>query len=216
MIEFSLPAQPEIILARALPKFKSMGLRQNGEVMKRRLLFLIFAFAIISFGCSSDNKDSGALKPATEVEKEDGSTLAVSTGQNGIKSESRTFPSGDVSRATRITYPDGRRRGLVEFRDGGRSVELKEKSDIDNLMEASADSIKDVATKTWEATKTVGEKIGDKTADAAKEVSDKAKSGAEATKDAVTDAADATGKGLKKAGKAVKKAGEKVKDKVTP
>jgi gas vesicle protein len=184
--------------------------------MKRRLLFLIFALAIVSFGCSTDSKDSGVAKPATEVQKEDGSTVAVSTGANGIKSESRTFQSGDVSRATRITYPDGRRRAVVEFREGGRSVELKEKNDIDNLMEASADSIKDVATKTWEATKTVSEKIGDKTADTAKEVSDKAKSGAEATKDAAADAAEVTGKGLKKAGKAAKKAGEKIKDKVTP
>ena len=185
--------------------------------MKRRLLFLVFAFALISFGCSTDDRDSGAIKPATEVEKEDGSTVAVSTGQNGIKSESRTFPTGDISRATRITYPDGRpQRAVVEFREGGRSVELKEKSDIDNLMDASADSIKDVATKTWDATRAIGERIGDKTADAAKEVSDKAKSGAEATKDAAAGAAEATGKGLKKAGKAVKKAGEKIKDKVTP
>jgi len=184
--------------------------------MKRRLLFLIFALAIVSFGCSSDSKDSGTIKPATEVEKEDGSIVAVGTGQNGIKSESRTFPTGDVSRATRITYPDGKRRAVVEFREGGRSIELKEQSDIDTLMEASVDNIKDAATKTWDATKTIGEKIGDKTADAAKEVGDKAKSGAEATKDAAADAAEATGKGLKKAGKAIKKAGEKIKDKVTP
>lgn len=184
--------------------------------MKRRLLFLMFALAIVSFGCSSNGTDSGSLKPATEVVKADGSTVAVSTGQNGIKSESRTFPTGEVSRATRITYPDGKRKALVEFREGGRSVELKEQSEIDSLMEASADSIKDAATKTWDATKAVGEKIGDKTADAAKEVGDKAKSGAEATKDAAADAAEATGKGLKKAGKAVKKAGEKIKDKVTP
>lgn len=184
--------------------------------MKRRLMFLIFALAVVSFGCSGDGKESSGLKPAAEVQKEDGSIVAVSTGQNGIKSESRTFPTGDVSRATRITYPDGNRRALVEFREGGRSVELKEQNDIDNLMEASADSIKDAATKTWDATKAIGEKIGDKTADAAKEVSDKAKSGAEATKDAAADAADATGKGLKKAGKVIKKTGEKIKDKVKP
>ncbi len=184
--------------------------------MKRRLLFLVFALALATFGCSRDNKDNGAIKPAVEVEKEDGSIVAVSTGQNGIKSESRSFPSGEISRATRITYPDGKQRALVEYREGGRSLELKEKSDIDSLMEASADSIKDAAAKTWQATKAVGEKIGDKTADAAGEVKDKAKSGAEATKDAAADAADATGKGLKKAGKAVKKAGEKIKDKVTP
>ena len=152
--------------------------------MKRRLMFLIFALAVVSFGCSGDGKESSGLKPAAEVQKEDGSIVAVSTGQNGIKSESRTFPTGDVSRATRISYPDGRRRGLVEFREGGRSVELKEQNDVENLMEASADSIKNAATKTWDATKAIGEKIGDKTADAAKEVSDKAKIGAEATKDA--------------------------------
>jgi len=184
--------------------------------MKRRLLFLIFALAIVTFGCSTDNKDSGTIKPAVEVAKEDGSTVAVSTGQNGIKSESRTFPTGDISRATRITYPDGKRRALVEFREGGRSIELKEQNDVDTLMDASADSIKSVATKTWEATREIGEKVSDKTADAAKEVGDKAKSGAEATKDAAADAAEATGKGLKKAGKAVKKAGEKIKEKVKP
>lgn len=184
--------------------------------MKRRMLFLIFAFSIVMFGCSTDNKDSGAAKPPAEVPKEDGSTVVVNTGQGGIKTEARTFPSGDISRVTRITYPDGRQRALVEYREGGRSVELKEKSEIDSLMEASADSIKTAATKTWEATKAVGEKIGDKTADAAKEVGEKTKTGAEATRDATVDAAEATGKGLKKAGKAVKKAGEKIKDKVTP
>ncbi len=193
-----------------------MSFKQNGEAMKRRFLFLIFALAIVTFGCSTDSRDSGTVKPAVEVEKEDGSLVAVSTGQNGIKSESRTFPAGDVSRATRITYPDGKRRALVEFREGGRSIELKEQNDVDSLMEASADSIKSAATKTWEATKTVGEKISDKTANTAKEVGDKAKSGAEATKDAAAGAAEATGKGIKKAGKAVKKAGEKIKEKVNP
>lgn len=182
----------------------------------RRMLFLILTFTVFMFGCSTDNKDSGAAKPPAEVAKEDGSTVVVSTNQNGIKSESRTFPSGDISRVTRITYPDGRQRALVEYREGGRSVELKEKSEIDSLMEASADNIKAAAAKTWEATKAVGEKVGDKTADAAKEVGEKTRSGASATKDAAADAVEATGKGIKKAGKAVKKAGEKVKDAVTP
>lgn len=176
--------------------------------MKRILLFLTFALAIVAFGCSTNNKDSNVIKSSQEVVKEDGSTVVISNAPNGTKSEARTFPSGEVARATRITNPDGKRRGLVEFRDG-RSTELDEQNDIDHLMDASAENIKDAATKTWEATKAIGEKIGDKTAETAKGVG-------EATKDAAADAAEATGKGIKKAGKAVKKAGEKIKDKVTP
>jgi gas vesicle protein len=176
--------------------------------MKKIVFFLTFAIATVAFGCSNSSQNSETIKPAQEVQKEDGSTVAITNAPNGTKAEARTFSTGEVSRATRITTPDGKRRALVEFRDG-RSTELNEPNDIDRLMDASADSIKDAATKTWEATKAVGEKIGDKTADTAKGVG-------EATKDVASDAAEATGKGIKKAGKAVKKAGEKIKDKVTP
>jgi gas vesicle protein len=187
--------------------------------MKHAAFILIFALAFASFACSGEEKYPGTVTTEKEVAKEDGSTVVVSKNQEGFKSETRTFPSGDISRATRITKPDGKRRALVEFRDG-RTVELKEESDIEHLLDNSADSIKDAATQTWEATKAVGEKVGEKTAETGKkvgeEVSDKTKQGAEATKDAAVDAAEAAGKGIKKAGKAVKKAGEKVKDKVTP
>jgi gas vesicle protein len=172
------------------------------------MLFLTFILSIVAFGCSTSNKNPSPLTPSQAVEKEDGSMVVVTTSQNGTKSEARTFPSGEVSRATRITSPDGKRRALVEFRDG-RSIELDEPYDIDHLMEASAESIKDAATKSWEAIKAIGEKVGDKTAEKAKGVG-------EATKDAAADAVEATGKGIKKAGNAVKNAGEKIKDKVKP
>ena len=176
--------------------------------VRRAALIFILAFAFASFACSGDEKQAGAIRPDQEIAKEDGSTVVVTRSPEGFKSEARTFPSGEVSRATRITKPDGNKRALVEFRDG-RAVELKEESDIDHLMDASADSIKNAATQTWEATKAAGEKVGE-------EIGDKTKQAAEATKDAAVDAAEAAGKAVKKAGKAVKNAGEKIKDKVTP
>lgn len=186
--------------------------------MKHAILILILALAIGAFGCSGESKDSGVAKPRQQVTKDDGSTVVVNTEQ-GVKSEARTFQSGEVVRATRVTKPDGSRRGVVELRDG-RTVELSEKSDIDSLMDASAESIKDAATVTWQATQATAEKVGEKTAETGKEVGkeigEKTKQGAEATKDAAVDAAQAAGKGLKKAGSAIKNAGEKVKDKIKP
>ena len=176
--------------------------------MKHAALIFILVFAFASFACSGDEKQAGASRAGQEIAKDDGSTVAVTTTPEGFKSETRTFPSGDVARATRITKPDGNKRALVEFRDG-RTVELKGESDVNHLMDASADSIKNAANQTWEAMKAAGEKVGG-------EISDKTKQAAEATKDAAADAAEAAGKAVKKAGRAVKNAGEKVKDKVTP
>lgn len=172
--------------------------------MKYTLLTVIFALALAAFGCADGNKDLRATKSDQSAVKQDGSTVVVSTEPGGIKSEVRTFPSGEVARVTRITRPDGSQKAVVEFRDG-RTTELSEKSDIDSLMDASAESIKGAATVTWEATKAASEKAIDKGKEIGKDVGEKVGQGVEAA-----------GKGIKKAGDAVKNAGQKVKDKINP
>jgi hypothetical protein len=145
--------------------------------MKHVFLALIFAAVIASLGCSSDAQKSGQAKADQSVVKEDGSTITVSDTQ-GIKAETRTFESGDVARATRITKSDGSQRGLVEFRDG-RTVELKDKSEIGSLMDVSADHIKVAAIRTWEAIKTAGEDAAEKGKEVGQQIGDKTKQGRE-------------------------------------
>ncbi|HVG19950.1 MAG TPA: hypothetical protein VNI02_12945 [Blastocatellia bacterium] len=160
------------------------------------------------------------------MEKEDGSTVAVSTSSNGTKAEARTFPSGDVARVTRITSPNGRRRALVEFRDA-RSAEIKDENEIDRVIEASADTVRAAAIRAWDARQAAGSEVRDQTEgaankaaeagkDAGKAVGGAVKRGAEEAGDAASDAAGAAKKGGKKTGKGIKKVGEKIKDSITP
>ncbi|HEX8184127.1 MAG TPA: hypothetical protein VF747_05230 [Blastocatellia bacterium] len=194
--------------------------------MTLTIVLLIWAIAVVATGCSSNNPN--LVRSDKEVQKEDGSTVVVSTSSNGTRTEARTFPSGDVARVTRINPPNGRTRAIVEFRDT-RSVEIKDEDEIDHIMDASADTIKTVAMKLWEAMKSweaansAGSEAADKTEDAAdkaagvgKEVGKGAKRGAEAVGDAASDTAAAAKAGVKKTGKGIKKVGEKIKDSVTP
>jgi hypothetical protein len=189
--------------------------------MKLPAILLILALGVMTGACA--NNDSGystqTAQSAKEVEKEDGSTVAVSTAPDGTKTEVRRFKSGDVARVTRTTPRGGESTATVEFSDG-RKVELEDKSDIERAMDATSDAIVAAANKTWDATKEVGKEIGDKTEDVAgktvdtgkkvgKEIGKGAKRGAEEVADKAEDAADAVAKGAKTVGKKVKKAVKK-------
>lgn len=230
---FSLNSARDM-MARALPTQGGVdnALRRLQGILKLMKLTLLFLICVLTFGaagCSSNSSDSvNASLPKSEkdVEKEDGSTVSVSTAPNGTKTEARTFPSGDVARVTRITSPNGRRRALVEFRDT-RVIEMRDGNEVDRVIEASADTVRAAAVNALEATKSAGSEVADKTEDVADKaadtgkdageaVGDGAKRGAEEVGDAASDAAGAAKKGARKAGKGIKKVGEKVKDSVTP
>lgn len=186
--------------------------------VKLTALILIIALAFFVIGCATDDApgaqtgseagqgDKGAqaaLSPG-EVKLEDGSVLAVSQLQDGTKTEVRAFETGEVARVTRTTSPDGKRTATVEFRDE-RKVEMEDESFIEKSMDATGDVIAVAANKTWNATKTTGHEVGDKSEDVAGAVADTSKTVAEKTADAGKATGKAVGKGAKATGKAVGK-----------
>jgi hypothetical protein len=181
--------------------------------MKPSLLFLICAITFGAIGCSNAPEGANAnfAKPEKEVQKEDGSVVAVSSSPNGIRAEARTFPAGDIARVTRITSPNGRRRALAEFRDG-RSVEIRDENEVDRVIEASAETVRAATIKAWDAKNAAGPEAADKSADAANRAADAGKDAGKAASDAANRGAEE----VRNTGKVVKKAGEKLKDSVTP
>jgi hypothetical protein len=190
--------------------------------MKPSFFFLVCALMLGAMGCSCGSRggaNTNVARSEKGVEKEDGSVVVVSMSPNGIRTEARTFPSGDVSRATRITATNGRRRALVEFRDG-RSAEVKDENEIDRVIEASADTVRAAAAKAWEARQAAsGPEASEKAGgaanraaeggkDAGQAVGGAAKRGAEEAGDAASDVVEAAKKGLRKTGKGVKRFGE--------
>lgn len=198
--------------------------------LKPSLLGLTLAFAIGTAACSQEAAPANTSAPAQpspataakEVEKEDGSTVAVTTDTAGTKTEERTFKTGEVARVTRTTSAEGRRRATIELRDG-RKAEVEDQSLVEKTIEAPADWLVSTANTTWDATKRVGSEVADKTGDVAGKTVDKskdvgravgrgAKKGAEAVADKTEDAAGLVKKGAKKVGKETKKVVDKIKN----
>lgn len=199
------------------------------KCFKPSLLGLMLAFAIGTVACSQEaaptNTAPAQPSPAAaaqDVEKEDGSTVAVTTDPSGTKTEERTFKSGEVARVTRTTNPEGRRRATIELRDG-RKAEVEDQGLVEKTIEAPAAWLVSTANTTWDATKKVGSEVADKTGDVAGKAVDKgkdvgtaigrgAKKGAEEVADKTGDAAGLVKKGAKKVGKETKKVVEKIKN----
>jgi hypothetical protein len=198
------------------------------KLIKLSTIVLLLAVSLAAIGCAESSQPAGspstttATQNAQEVEKDDGSIVATTTAADGTKTEVRTFKTGDVARVTRTTSSGGKRTATVELRDG-RKAELNDDSEIEQVIDASADWIADTANDTWDTTKAVGKEIGDKTEDVAdktvdtsKKVVKGTKEGAKEVGDKAEDVGDAVGKTAKKVGKGAKNVGKKVKDKVTP
>jgi hypothetical protein len=203
------------------------------KFIKLTTIVLLLACTIWATGCADHSQPAGtttstttATQNAQQVEKDDGSMVATTTAADGTKTEVRTFKSGEVTRVTRTTKPGARRTASVELRDG-RKADLEDDSDVERVIDASADWLVGAADKTWSATKTVGkevadksEDVADKTVDTSKDVGKKVvkgtKAGVRETGDKAEDVGDAVGKAAKKVGKGAKSVGKKVKDKVTP
>jgi len=158
---------------------------------------------------NSNSSAGGELKSSAQVEREDGSTVSVSTEPDGSKREERAFKSGEVTRVSRVTHPNGTRTATVEMRDG-RRAELKDQNEVDKALEASTEWLVTAANKTWDTTRDVGKAVGSKTEDVAgktaetgkdvgKAVGKGVKRGAEEVADKTKDAAGLVKKGARKA-----------------
>ena len=78
--------------------------------------------------------------------------VATTTAADGTKTEVRTFKTGEVTRVTRTAKPGTRRTATVELRDG-RKADLEDDSDVERVIDASADWLVGAADKTWSADK---------------------------------------------------------------
>jgi len=127
--------------------------------MKKAVLFFALLSLTMLAGCAKNpTKENGSktasstpYETAQPTEQADGSTLTVAETDNGIKSEVRFFPKGEVVQVSRATWPDGRRAATVKFRDGS-GVDLQERADIDQVIEASNEAIAAIAKKAMAVT----------------------------------------------------------------
>jgi hypothetical protein len=189
------------------------------KLIRLSILIFVSALSLAALGCHQaaepENTNSSAAQAAREVEKEDGSTVAVVDAPDGTKTEVRSFKTGEVARVTRTTRPGGGRSATVELRDG-RKAELEDEGDIERAMDATADALTAAANKTWDTTKDVAGAVGDKTEDAAGKAASTGKKVGQEVGDKAEDAAGAVKKGAQKVGRGAKKVGSKIKDTVNP
>ena len=144
--------------------------------MKKAILFLSIALLLVFAGCAKDpgkeaaNANASTYGVPLPVDQEDGSTITTATAPNGLKSEVRHFPQGVLIQISRATWPDGKRAATVRFRDG-RTVDLQDAADTEQVMTASGEAIAAIALKimgvtnpqaTSNSNKATGEKEGKK------------------------------------------------------
>jgi hypothetical protein len=126
-------------------------MKEDESTMKKALLLfsiaVLFGFAGCAKNPSTDaNANAAPYEAAQPVSQEDGSMILASTSSTGIKSEVRYFPTGEVAQVSRATWPEGRRVATVRFRDG-RTVDLADPADNDQVMTASNEAIAALARK---------------------------------------------------------------------
>jgi hypothetical protein len=119
--------------------------------MKKAILFCSIIVMLIFGGCAKNpakdaNTNAAPYVSAEPVTQEDGSMIMTSTSPNGIKSEVRYFPTGEVAQVSRATWPEGRRVATVRFRDG-RTVDLPDPAENDQVMTAPNEAIAALAIK---------------------------------------------------------------------
>jgi hypothetical protein len=197
--------------------------RENKNVSKKLLIGVaVVALAAASSGCTtSDNANASAnLNANTAVANNttqpgpDNSEITTSTDAYGVKTETRVFHNNPrVSRVV-VTTRDGKRTTTV-YGPTGESKDLKDET-VDVLKGAGnaiadaagfvADKTEDLAGKTKEGAKTVGEKTAEGAKTAAQKTKEGAKTVGEKTAEGAKTAAQKTKEGAKKAGSAIKKA----------
>jgi hypothetical protein len=125
--------------------------KEDDNRMKKAILLFMIALLLGLAGCAknpsqSANANATAYQSAEPVTQQDGSTITTSVSPNGIKSEVRYFPTGEVVQVSRATWPEGRRIATVKFRDG-RTVDLQDVADSDQVMTAANEAIATIALK---------------------------------------------------------------------
>ena len=168
--------------------------------MRKRVLigFVIATVMSANVGCSTaDNANANAnanMAMASETSRPapDDSEITTSIDDNGVKTETRVFHNNPRVAKVVVTTRDGKRTTTI-YAPSGESKDLKEEAG-DALVatgNALADAAGFVAEKTVELadkTKEGAKKVGEKTAEGAKTVGEK------------------TAEGAKKTGRAIKKA----------
>jgi hypothetical protein len=175
--------------------------------------FAIATLAAGAAGCStSENANANAnanstanttLASDTTRPGPDNSEITTSVDANGVKTETRVFHNNPRVARVVVTTHDGKRTTTV-YAPTGESKDLKEEAG--DALAATGNAIADaagfVAKKTVELagkTKEGAKTVGEKTAEGAKTVGEKTKEGAKTV-------AEKTAEGAKKTGKAIKKA----------
>lgn len=181
--------------------------------MKRILavlgLSLLLSLGTVGFAQTASHNHSQDNQTIT---KSDGSVVEMVIAPDGTKTEVRTFKTGDVARITRTTQTDGTRTVIVEYRDS-RQVDLTDENDIEQAMDATADTMLMAADKAWSATKKAGEEVADKTEDVADKTVDVTKKAVDVTKKTGKEVADKTEDVVDKSVKVTKEVGKEVADK---
>ena len=187
----------------------------GGTNVNNKLLigFAVATLAVTGAGCStSDNVNANANAANTNVSAvasdttrpgPDNSEVTTSVDANGVKTETRVFHNNPRVARVVVTTRDGKRTTTV-YAPSGESKDLKEEAG--DALAATGDAIADgagwvagktvdLAGKTKEGAKTVGEKTGE----GAKTVAEKTKEGAKTV-------GEKTAAGAKKTGRAIRKA----------
>jgi hypothetical protein len=101
-------------------------------------------------GCARDpgkeaaNSNAALYEAPVPVAQADGSDITTTIAPNGTKAEVRSFPQGQLIQISRASWPDGRQAATVKFRDG-RTVDLQDTAEIEQVMTASSDTIAAIA-----------------------------------------------------------------------
>lgn len=119
--------------------------------MKKAILFLSIALLLVFAGCAKEpgkeaaNSNTAIFEAPAPVDQADGSNITTNES-NGIKSEVRSFPQGVLIQISRASWPDGRQAASVRFRDG-RTVDLQDAAEVEQVMTASSETIVAMALK---------------------------------------------------------------------
>ena len=111
--------------------------------MNKIIFVLILAVVLAAAGCSKSSEESPNAAANNVVSPEvqpDGTTMMIAEGQNGLKSEVKTFPTGIIIQVTRVSKPDGTRTATVRLRNG-YSTDLQDRADIDRAIEMTSDEL---------------------------------------------------------------------------
>ena len=189
----------------------------------------ILSLSILAASCaSSDTANTNAnantnSAPTTATTAGPDDTEIITTNENGVRTETRTFRNNPRVAKVVVTTRDGKTTAKA-YSPSGEERELSEPEKALNATgEAIADSagwVKDKSVDVFDKSKDVGKDVVDKTKDTTKTVADKtvegtnkvidkttstAKTAGSKTKQGAETVVDKTKEGVKKTGSAVKK-----------